>query len=78
VTADACVEDLLRELAPRVLGVLVRRYGDFAVCEDAVQEALVAAAQEPPDQAAPSGQDDSLALLLVCCHPVRRCPPSSR
>jgi predicted RNA polymerase sigma factor len=92
--------------------VLVRRYEDFAVCEDAVQEALVAAAQhwpkegvpsnprswlvtgasravvdewrsvrarrrpeeavaplEPPDQAAPSGQDDSLALLLMCCHP---------
>jgi predicted RNA polymerase sigma factor len=36
VTADAGVEDLLRELAPRVLGVLVRRYEDFAVCEDAV------------------------------------------
>jgi predicted RNA polymerase sigma factor len=91
----------------------VRRYEDFAVCEDAVQEALVAAAQhwpkegvpsnprswlvtaasravvdewrsgrarrrreeavaalEPPDQAAPSGQDDSLALLLMCWHPV--------
>jgi len=106
LTADAGVEDLLRELAPQVLGVLVRRYEDFAVCEDAVQEALVAAAQhwpkegvpsiprpwlvtaasravvdewrsvrarrrreaavaalEAPDQAAPSGQDDSLALL---------------
>jgi RNA polymerase sigma factor (sigma-70 family) len=35
------VEDLLRELAPRVLGVLVRRYGDFAAAEDAVQEALL-------------------------------------
>jgi predicted RNA polymerase sigma factor len=45
VTADAGVEDLLRELAPRVLGVLVRRSEDFAVREDAVQEALVAAAQ---------------------------------
>jgi len=45
LTADAGVEDLLRELAPRVLGVLVRRYEDFAVCEDAVQDALVAAAQ---------------------------------
>jgi predicted RNA polymerase sigma factor len=101
--------------------VLVRRYEDFAVCEDAVQDALVAAAQhwptegvpsnprswlvtaasravvdewrsvrarrrreetvaalEPPDQAAPFGQDDSLALLLMCCHPCCRCPPSSR
>ncbi len=45
LTADAGVEDLLRELAPRVLGVLVRRYEDFAGCEDAVQEALVAAAR---------------------------------
>ena len=35
---------LLRELAPRVLGVLVRRNGNFDDCEDAVQEALLAAA----------------------------------
>jgi predicted RNA polymerase sigma factor len=98
----------------------VRRYEDFAGCEDAVQGALVAAAQhwtkegvpsnprswlvtaasravvdewrsvrarrrreaavaalEPSDQAVPSGQDDSLALLLMCCHPRCRCPPSS-
>jgi predicted RNA polymerase sigma factor len=116
LTADAGVEDLLRELAPRVLGVLVRRYEDFAGCEDAVQDALVAAlehwtkegvpssprswlvtaasravvdkwrsvrarrreeavaALEAPDQAAPSGQDDSLALLLMCCHPVLPVP----
>jgi predicted RNA polymerase sigma factor len=37
------IEDLLRELAPQVLGILVRRYGGFDACEDAVQEALVAA-----------------------------------
>ena len=42
-TADA-VEDLLRELAPQVLGVVIRRYGDFDRAEDAVQEALIAAA----------------------------------
>ena len=42
------IEDLLRELAPQVLGVLVRRYGDFAVAEDAVQEALLAAATQWP------------------------------
>jgi len=42
-TPDA-VEDLLRELAPQVLGIVVRRYGDFDVAEDAVQEALIAAA----------------------------------
>ena len=38
------VEDLLRALAPQVLGALVRRYGQFDACEDAVQEALLAAA----------------------------------
>jgi RNA polymerase sigma factor (sigma-70 family) len=37
------VEDLLRELAPQVLAVLVRRYGDFDTAEDAVQEALIIA-----------------------------------
>jgi RNA polymerase sigma factor (sigma-70 family) len=40
------VEDLLRTLAPQVLGVLVRRNGGFDTCEDAVQEALLAAAQQ--------------------------------
>jgi RNA polymerase sigma factor (sigma-70 family) len=38
------IEDLLRELAPQVLGVLVRRYGNFDAAEDAVQESLLAAA----------------------------------
>jgi RNA polymerase sigma factor (sigma-70 family) len=38
------VEDLLRSLAPQVLGILVRRFGDFDACEDALQEALLAAA----------------------------------
>jgi RNA polymerase sigma factor (sigma-70 family) len=37
-------EHLLRELAPQVLGAVVRRYGDFGAAEDAVQEALTAAA----------------------------------
>src|SRR5687767_11366724 len=40
------IEDLLRELAPQVLGTLVRRYGQFDACEDAVQEALLAASQQ--------------------------------
>jgi RNA polymerase sigma factor (sigma-70 family) len=43
---DSRVEGLLRELAPRVLGTLVRRYGQFDAGEDAVQEALLAAAQQ--------------------------------
>ncbi|WP_315094692.1 DUF6596 domain-containing protein [uncultured Cellulomonas sp.] len=38
------VEDLLRELAPQVLGTLARRWGDFDAAEDAVQEALISAA----------------------------------
>lgn len=40
------VEGLLRELAPRAVGAVVRRYGDFAAAEDAVQEALLAASQQ--------------------------------
>jgi RNA polymerase sigma factor (sigma-70 family) len=40
----ANAEDLIRALAPRVLGILVRRFGDFGACEDALQEALLAAA----------------------------------
>ncbi len=42
------VEHLLRELAPQVLGALIRRARDFAAAEDAVQEALLAAATEWP------------------------------
>jgi RNA polymerase sigma factor (sigma-70 family) len=105
------VEEVLRPLAPAVLGALLRRYGDFAACEDAVQEALLAAATQWPggglpddprawlitvasrrriemlrsDAArrrreeslavlAPPGPatdvDDTLALLLLCCHPA--------
>ena len=42
----ADVEDLLRQVAPQVLGAVVRRYGNFDLAEDAVQEALVAAATQ--------------------------------
>jgi RNA polymerase sigma factor (sigma-70 family) len=113
--------DLLRALAPQVLGILVRRYGRFDACEDAVQEALLAAAvqwpaegvpehprgwlvtvatrrltdqlrseharrrredtaaaQVPsdeafapaPDDAQPPEHDDTLTLLILCCHPA--------
>src|SRR6202022_4367697 len=41
---DGSSEHLLRELAPQVLGGVIRRFRDFAAAEDAVQEALVAAA----------------------------------
>jgi RNA polymerase sigma factor (sigma-70 family) len=53
VIPPAGVEDLLRQLAPQVLGLLVRRYGNFDLCEDAVQEALLAAALQWPDQGIP-------------------------
>ncbi len=54
MTTDISVEDLLRELAPQALGALVRRYGHFDACEDAVQEALLAAAVQWPDQGVPA------------------------
>ena len=44
MTTGTGVEDPLRGLAPQVLGVLIRRHGRFDACEDAVQEALLAAA----------------------------------
>lgn len=111
------LEHLLRDLTPKVLGTVVRRYRDFEAAEDAVQEALVAAASqwrrkglpadprawltrvafrrmvdqirsesarrrresrtaaEVVDAAEPSAselsphEDDTLALLYMCCHP---------
>jgi RNA polymerase sigma factor (sigma-70 family) len=53
VSTDARVEDLLRGLAPQALGALVRRYGNFDACEDAVQEALTAAALQWPQDGLP-------------------------
>ena len=52
--AELAIADLLRELTPRVLGVLVRRNGDFDDCEDAVQEALLAAAVSWPVDGVPA------------------------
>jgi RNA polymerase sigma factor (sigma-70 family) len=46
-------EDLLRQLTPQVLGVVVRRFGDFAAAEDAVQEALLAATVHWPADGQP-------------------------
>ncbi len=118
----ATTEDLLRESAPRVLAALVRRFGDFADCEDAVQEAMIEAAGQWPARGLPENptgwlvhvaarrmtdrirseaarrqredavaadrsevvaaaipapgdpdagdSDDSLALILMCCHPA--------
>jgi RNA polymerase sigma factor (sigma-70 family) len=113
MTAGTEVEGLLRDLAPQVLGALVRRYGGFDTCEDAVQEALLAAALQWPADGPPANPkawlitvasrrrieswrnesarqrreenvallepaadpepvaavDDTLTLLLLCCHP---------
>ncbi|WP_129788859.1 RNA polymerase sigma factor [Promicromonospora panici] len=54
------VNDLMRTLAPQVLGVLVRRGADFGGAEDAVQEALIEAVRHWPD----SPPDDPKAWLL--------------
>ncbi|AEA25944.1 putative RNA polymerase, sigma-24 subunit, ECF subfamily [Pseudonocardia dioxanivorans CB1190] len=105
--------ELLRALTPEVVAALARRYGDFETCEDAVQEALLAAATqwpsdgvpenpkawlitvaarrrielwrsddarrrreetvaalEPPDPAPAPQSDDTLTLMLLCCHPA--------
>ena len=62
MTTAVSVEDLLRRLAPQVLGVLVRRYRRFDVCEDAAQEALLAAALQWPEQGVP---DNPQAWLIT-------------
>ena len=109
---DDQIAELLRALAPAVLATVARRHQDFDLCEDAVQEALIAAttqwrttlpdnprgwlvtaatrrrvemwrrdtarrrredavaAAEPIPPSSPAGQDDSLTLLFLCCHPA--------
>jgi RNA polymerase sigma factor (sigma-70 family) len=58
---DVHSEHLLRELAPQVLGAVIRRFRDFAAAEDAVQEALVAAAVQWPQEGIP---DNPRAWLI--------------
>jgi RNA polymerase sigma factor (sigma-70 family) len=60
-TLDEHSQHLLRDLAPRVLGRLARRYQHFPGCEDAVQEALLAAAQQWPGAGIP---ESPVAWLL--------------
>jgi RNA polymerase sigma factor (sigma-70 family) len=112
VTGGPAAGDLLRDLAPRALGAVVRRYGHFADAEDAVQEGLLAAATTWPADGTPDNplawlirvasrkmadqyrrdearrrredlaaswsliphepvpaHDDTLILMLMCCHP---------
>ena len=61
MTDASDVEGLLRAVAPRALGALVRRRGDFEDAEDAMQEALLTAATE---WAATGPPDDPTAWLL--------------
>jgi RNA polymerase sigma factor (sigma-70 family) len=53
MTRPPDVECLLREAAPQALGAVVRRFGDFADSEDAVQEAMVEAATAWPARGTP-------------------------
>ncbi len=52
--SQASLDDLLRELAPQVLAAVIRRSGDFSAAEDAVQEALLAAALHWPAEGVPA------------------------
>ena len=53
-SSDIPIEQLLRELTPQVLGIVVRRFRDFAAAEDAVQEASIAAATQWPRDSVPA------------------------
>jgi RNA polymerase sigma factor (sigma-70 family) len=59
------MEDLLRTLAPQVLGALVRRYGHFDTAEDATQEALIAAATQWPAEGVPDNPRGWLILVAA-------------
>jgi RNA polymerase sigma factor (sigma-70 family) len=58
---NANTEHLLRDLAPQVLGVLLHRFRDFSAAEDAVQESLIAASNQWPQEGTP---DSPLAWLI--------------
>ncbi|MEV7359546.1 sigma-70 family RNA polymerase sigma factor [Kitasatospora sp. NPDC091276] len=58
-------EDLLRALTPQVLGTLVRRYGRFEGCEDAVQEAVLAATVQWPSEGMPDNPHGWLVTVAA-------------
>jgi RNA polymerase sigma factor (sigma-70 family) len=62
---DVTGENLLRELAPQVLGAVVRRFGDFSAAEDAVQEALLAASLQWPAEGLPDNPRGWLIQVAV-------------
>lgn len=61
----ARIEHLLRELAPQVLGAVARRFRDFSSAEDAVQEAMIAAFTQWPQQGVPDNPRGW--LIQVAC-----------
>jgi RNA polymerase sigma factor (sigma-70 family) len=65
VHAEFTGENLLRELAPQVLGAVVRRFGDFFHAEDAVQEALLAASVQWPSEGVPENPRGWLIQVAV-------------
>jgi RNA polymerase sigma factor (sigma-70 family) len=62
---DATSEHLLRELAPQVLGAVARRFRDFSSAEDAVQEAMIAAFKQWPQEGVP--ENPRGWLIQVAC-----------
>jgi RNA polymerase sigma factor (sigma-70 family) len=62
---DSTIGHLLRELAPQVLGAVTRRHGDFAAAEDAVQEALIAAATQWPTSGVPDNPSGWLYHVAI-------------
>ena len=67
-TCDIPIEHLLRELAPQVLGVIARRFGDFASAEDAVQEGMIAAFTQWPREGVPDNPRGW--LIQVACRRI--------
>ena len=63
---DSSSEHLLRELAPQVLGAVIRRFHDFASAEDAVQEALIAAITQWPQEGVPDNPRGWLIQVASC------------
>src|ERR1700693_3304713 len=61
----APIEHLLRELAPQVLGAVARRFWDFSSAEDAVQEAMIAAFMQWPQEGVP---DNPRGWLIQVAH----------
>ncbi len=62
---DSASEQLLRELAPQVLGVVARRFRDFSSAEDAAQEAMLAAFKQWPQEGIPENPRGWLIRVAI-------------